>query len=198
MSALLSVDLGRQISGSGDSHSKSGDGQFIQPYSKGRDLTQMIWGAFHYSDQIVIIIERDPNSKKNGYSADSYIEVLEEAIPTLYEPGRTFQQDNAPIHTAQKVTKWFEEQGIETMDWPPYSPDMNPIEHAWRRLKQRVEELYPDLKFSGTSEEQRDEFNRCIKHAWSTISRGFFRRLIWSMPRRVDALRRARGWYTKY
>jgi transposase len=39
-------------------------------------------------------------------------------------------QDNASIHTAHKVKDWFEENGIQTTDWPPYSPDLNPIEHA--------------------------------------------------------------------
>jgi transposase len=40
-------------------------------------------------------------------------------------------QDNASIHTAKKVKDWFMGNGIITTDWPPYSPDLNPIEHAW-------------------------------------------------------------------
>jgi transposase len=38
-------------------------------------------------------------------------------------------QDNAPIHTARVVKEWFEMNGIDTIDWPPYSLDLNPIEH---------------------------------------------------------------------
>jgi transposase len=40
-----------------------------------------------------------------------------------------FMQNNAHIHTAKKVKKWFEDEGIPVMEWPPYSPDLNPIEH---------------------------------------------------------------------
>jgi transposase len=39
-------------------------------------------------------------------------------------------QDNALIYTAKKVKQWFEDNGIDTSDWPPYSPDLNPIENA--------------------------------------------------------------------
>jgi hypothetical protein len=43
-------------------------------------------------------------------------------------------QDNASIFTARIVKDWLKEQGIEVLNWPPYSPDLNPIEHAWKRL----------------------------------------------------------------
>jgi transposase len=41
-----------------------------------------------------------------------------------------FMQDNAPIHTAHIIKDWLEEMAIEVLEWPPYSPDLNPIEHA--------------------------------------------------------------------
>ena len=47
-----------------------------------------------------------------------------------------FQQDNAPVHTASVVTEWSEQQNIQVDEHPPYSPDLNPIEHVWVALKQ--------------------------------------------------------------
>jgi transposase len=47
-------------------------------------------------------------------------------------------QDNAPIHEAQKVKKFFEENRISTIKWLPYSADLNQVEHACARLKEII------------------------------------------------------------
>ena len=65
----------------------------------------------------------------------------------------TFMQDNATIYTAKKVKKWFKDEGIPLIDWPPYSPDLNPIKHLWAQLKQWINEHYPDLITMGKSEQ---------------------------------------------
>jgi len=71
----------------------------------------------------------DFESKKHGYSARSYIKVLDDQLPTCWESGLIFMQDNASIHTSYAVHKWFEDIGIPLADHPPYSLDLNPIEH---------------------------------------------------------------------
>lgn len=91
-------------------------------------------------------MNRDEELKKNGYLARSYIEVLDKMIPTIWELGIIFMQDNASIHGAKIVKKWFEEYGIPVMDWPPYSPDLNPIEYMWFPLKHGVYEVRPDIE----------------------------------------------------
>ena len=78
----------------------------------------------------MIIMTRDEEIKRNGYTAESYLDVLNDQMEVCFEPDRTFMHDNASIHTAQKVKDWFEDQRIPVLDWPPYSPDMNPIEHV--------------------------------------------------------------------
>ena len=89
----------------------------------------MIWGAVWIGGRSdIVIMELDENSKKNGYNANSYIGVLKDQLPTIYNPGMKFMQNNAPIHTGGKIETWLRENGIEAIDWPPYSPDLNPIE----------------------------------------------------------------------
>jgi tRNA A37 threonylcarbamoyladenosine biosynthesis protein TsaE len=58
-----------------------------------------------------------------------YQQALEGGLFPIYEPGDTFQQDNARIHTSYSTQEFLEENGIWIIEWPPYSPDINPIEH---------------------------------------------------------------------
>lgn len=104
----------------------------IQPYKKGKGVSIMVWVGFCGRDRTNLHrMTRDSMAPRGGYSASSYVEVLEENIPTIYESGLLFMQDNASIHTARKVREWFEETGIDVLEWPPYSSDLNPIEHLW-------------------------------------------------------------------
>jgi hypothetical protein len=51
----------------------------INTYKKGKDIKVMIWGAIWLGGRSeVVIMERDPYVKKNGYTAASYIAVLED------------------------------------------------------------------------------------------------------------------------
>jgi transposase len=129
----------------------------VQAYKKGKQLRVMVWACFWGNSQKtpLYIIDRDFESKKQGYSAASYISGLEDNLPFYNQDGLIFMQDNAPIHTATKVREWFIENGIRITDWPPYSSDMNPIEHAWKALKEKVCEMYPDL-WNGNRQSEAD------------------------------------------
>lgn len=46
-----------------------------------------------------------------------------------------FVQDNAPGHAAQYTRDELQERSIHTIFWPPFSPDLNPIEKVWNWMK---------------------------------------------------------------
>lgn len=55
-------------------------------------------------------------------------------VPTL-EPGDIVVMDNLPAHRAGGIRKAIERAGAELYYLPPYSPDFNPIEMAFSKLK---------------------------------------------------------------
>ena len=155
-----------------------------------------IWGAGHSE---ITYLKRDYDSEKQGYTARSYICVLEANLYSIWEPGLEFMQDNAPIHKAGLVHKWFGDHGIPLMVWPPYSPDLNPIKNAWAKLKETIYKLDPGFaNIQGSSEEVKKRLMELIKQAWEALGDDYFDQLIWSMDSRVNAVLEAKGWYTRY
>jgi transposase len=175
------------------------DKDMIQTHKKGKDLSVMIWGAIWLGGRSdIIFMERDMTAKKEGYTQKSYLKVLEEAIPTIYQPGMIFMQDNAPIHTATRVIQWFQDHAVLLLPWPPYSPDLNPIEHLWAYLKSYINEQYPELNDMGKSNEDYEALCNAIEEAWNAIDQEVIDNLIRSMPRRTFAIWKAKGWHSKY
>ena len=75
------------------------------------------------------------------------------------------------------------------MDFPPQSPDVNPIEDLWKHLKRE------EVKHAVTS---KDNLWEIISDCWSNIKAPVLQALVKSMPKRVQAVLKAKGGHTKY
>lgn len=103
----------------------------------------------------------------------------------------TFQQDNAPCHTAKTIKNFMSSRNIPVLAWPGNSPDLSPIENVWYLLKSLV------YKRSNPSKEI---LIKNIQEVWngSPEIRQCIDLCLQSMPRRIKAVIKNKGGHTKY
>lgn len=149
----------------------------------------LVWGAIHYGGRTNLVILR------GNVNADSYRQVLEtEMVPYArahFGHNFLFQHDNAPAHRARRTQAFFEEEDIEQLDWPAYSPDLNPIEHCWDGLDRAVRQR-------AVQPTTLAELEQALVQEWVALSQRYINKLVESVPRRIQAVIRARGGHTKY
>ena len=110
-----------------------------------------------------------------------------------------FVQDGARAHTAHSIKDWLRNHNIVVEDWPPYSPDLNPIEQVWKRLKELLQKYHPYIaNMAGGADAVRAKLVEVLPEMWNLIPQELLRKLVESMPRRIKAVIAAKGWYTKY
>ena len=163
----------------------------VNPTEKYGGASVMVWGCVTWMG--VGRLHRI----EGKMNAQMYCEILEEDLlgsldDQFLGPGDIiFQQDNDLKHKSRLAAQWFSQNHIALLPWPLKSPDMNIIEHLWTTLKHCIcARAVPP-----TNAEQ---LWVAAQEEWDNISLHKVRNLYRSLPRRVAALKAARGWYTKY
>jgi len=147
----------------------------------------MVWGAFSLSGI-------GPLHRIAGIMDQvQYREIMEKVmLPHARQNmprGWVLQQDNDPKHTAKSVKKWFTDNKLRVMEWPPQSPDLNPIESLWGEVEQ---------KLKGRKFKKPDELFDAVNQEWTNLPTELLEKLVGSMPRRCKAVLDVNGASTKY
>ncbi|GFT16683.1 DDE_3 domain-containing protein [Trichonephila clavipes] len=102
-----------------------------------------------------------------------------------------FLNDNICPHRANIVDEYLQSEDIPCMDWPAYSPDLNPIEHVWDILGRRITARQLPLTCL-------PELWRALLDVWCNIPQDQIDNLILSMPRHCKACIASSGSHTPY
>ena len=85
--------------------------------------------------------------------------------------------------------RFLEDEGIDTIDWPARSLDLNAIEHFWYIMDQRI-------RWLSNPPRAVQELTNALVGVWQDIDLGTIRRLMRSMPRRLRVCIQARRGHT--
>ena len=102
-----------------------------------------------------------------------------------------YMHDRAPCHQSKVATAYLEKQRIQTLLWPTNSPDFNLIENLWIHLKQSINNR---RQIPANA----DELRQIIKEEWGKIDKKEWRKILVSMPWRMEACIKAEGRSTRW
>ncbi len=78
----------------------------------------------------------------NGHTtSEVFMTWLEEVLLPIWNEKDILIMDNASWHKTKKVINFLENNKIKYIFQPPYSPDLNPIEHYWANMKRMIKGL---------------------------------------------------------
>lgn len=156
-----------------------------------RQAGWMFWACFHSNIKGPSIFwEKDWGTiNQESYCAHT--------VPVVHgwirmNPSLLFMQDNAPGHSAGRTKTELEERGVSVVYWPSLSPDLNPIETLWNRMKDWLAIHYPAKKATY------DQLRQQVTEAWAAIGSEVLDELIGTMHQRCQDVINAEGGHTKW
>ena len=145
----------------------------------------MEWGAFWHGG--VLPLQRIQGT----LNTERYLELLQNDLLPLFltNVNLTYRQDNARCHVSRLAHNWLHQNGIHLMIWPLQSPDLNPIENLWSKVKRELDKVpigNTQCLFSGA------------QRIWRHVIPNSVPALLESLPRRVQEVLRNHGGHTHY
>ncbi|MCY0987993.1 IS630 family transposase [Nannocystis sp. ILAH1] len=101
--------------------------QGVVPRNRGR-VTTMLGALSIDGIEAMMTVE-------GGTTAKVFLEFLDQHLAPKLRPGDIVVMDNLGAHHASGVRERIEARGAQVVYQPPYSPDLNPIELAWSKIK---------------------------------------------------------------
>uniref|UniRef100_A0A674EK36 Transposase Tc1-like domain-containing protein n=1 Tax=Salmo trutta TaxID=8032 RepID=A0A674EK36_SALTR len=150
----------------------------------------MVWGGISLGGRTALHVLARGSLTAIRYR-DEILRPLVRPYAGAVGPGFLLMQDNARPHVAGVCQQFLQEEGIDAMDWPARSPDLNPIEHIWDIMSRSIHQRH-------VAPQTVQELADALVQVWEEILQETIRHLISSMPRRCREVIQARGGHTHY
>ena len=146
----------------------------------------MIWGCFFGAAGLgpLIIWDKDWGRINSQTYCAHTLPIIAGWLRSY--PGHVFMQDNALMHFSAYTREEMEARGIHSMTWPANSPDLNPIEKFWWKIKKRLLECVPLAT-------KKWELYEAIQEEWRKIRPQFIDELMGKMRACCQAVIDAEG-----
>ena len=145
----------------------------------------MVWGGVSKAGKFPLVFIESGVRINARYYIDHVLKpVVKEEGQRLYRDRVwTFQQDSAPAHRAKITQQWCRTnlpKFIETSDWPPSSPDLNPLDYSiWGILESRV---------NSKRHASINSLKACLVKEWDNLSMENIRAAIDAWPERLRSV----------
>ena len=99
-------------------------------------------------------------------------------------------QDNDPgRHKSKIVKQWMHNNYVREMEAPSYSPDLNLIENVWREM---------DVRMADQPAATKEQLKALVEKTWAELTPDYCKKLVRSMPHRIQQVIERQGAYTDY
>ena len=148
-----------------------------------------VWGAICSAGQShLVLLDRNVNG---AVYRDILANSLLPFARRVFGDNFRYQDDNARPHRARVVEDYCAQNGIQGMEQPARSPDLNPIEHVWSDMSRALNTM-------DNPPQNLAQLRVALTQIWRDIGVRRLEQLVESMPRRLTAVRIARGGPTRY
>lgn len=158
----------------------------------------MVWAAVWHGGRspLIKLDLSESEGKKKGFTSKLYIDQI--LKPILLPLWRDFKkgkrdpyiiEDGSPVHDSPACDD--AKRHMRFALHPPYSPDLNPIEHVWAELKRRMN-LIPRLPYN------KDKLFEVAVAIWDEIEQDFIDKVVDTMPQRINEVLANKGGHTRW
>jgi transposase len=153
-----------------------------------------VWGGIwvaadgQVGRQLIVFPEKCSGDNRGVNSKDYINKVLKKLNATMVQQ-KVFMQDNAPVHKSDETMEFMKTWNFNLMEnWPPKSPDLNPIENLWAILAGKVSTRGP---------KDRKQLETFIKAEWNKLPQDMINKLVKSFRSRLIKCVEHEGEYTQ-